>query len=82
MGASRAPTMVMAYLIARRQISLLDAYLYIQSLRSIVQPNPHFLYQLAELEVFSFDSNILLPPLLTKNLLIDSTKTRIIRYLS
>lgn len=51
MGASRAPTMVMAYLIARRKISLLDSYRYIQSLRSVVQPNAHFLFQLAQLEV-------------------------------
>lgn len=53
MGASRAPTMVMAYFIARRQISLLDSYRYIQALRSVVQPNAHFLFQLAQLEVWN-----------------------------
>jgi protein-tyrosine phosphatase len=50
-GASRAPAMVMAYLISVRKISLIDAYEYMQSVRILVQPNKHFLYQLAELEV-------------------------------
>lgn len=51
MGASRAPTMVMAYLIAKRKISLLDSLRYLQALRSVIQPNAHFLFQLAQLEV-------------------------------
>ena len=50
-GASRAPTMVMAYLIDVRKISLLDAYELLHVLRPMINPNTHFLFQLAQLEV-------------------------------
>lgn len=43
--------MIMAYMIAVRKISLLDAYNYMQAIRPSISPNKHFLYQLAELEV-------------------------------
>ena len=52
-GASRAPTMVMAYFIQVRKIALLDIFKYLQSIRTVVEPNKHFLFQLAELEVNS-----------------------------
>jgi predicted protein tyrosine phosphatase len=50
-GASRAPTMAMAYFIQVRKIALLDIFKYLQAIRTVVQPNHHFLFQLAELEV-------------------------------
>ena len=50
-GASRAPTMVMAYLIRSKNISLWDAFSFIQARRVLAFPNPHFLFQLAEYEV-------------------------------
>lgn len=50
-GASRAPTMVMAYLVMMKNITLWDAFNFIRARRSIVFPNSHFLYQLALYEV-------------------------------
>jgi protein-tyrosine phosphatase len=50
-GISRAPTMVIAYLIAERKVSLRDAYAYVASRRPIIGINDHFLFQLAELEI-------------------------------
>lgn len=45
--------MVMAYFIQVRKIALLDIFKYLQSIRTVVEPNKHFLFQLAELEVNS-----------------------------
>merc|ERR1712216_79542 len=42
MGCSRAATIVIAYLIAERQMSLRDAYLHVQACRPIIEPNPGF----------------------------------------
>lgn len=50
-GASRAPLMVLAYLVKVRKLSLFDAFYYLQCLRPAVCPNRHFLFQLAELEI-------------------------------
>lgn len=50
-GASRAPTAVLAFLIYHRDVTLVDAYKYVQALRPVVKPNTHFLFQLAMLEV-------------------------------
>eukprot|EP00602_Paraphysomonas_sp_CaronLab_P005556 CAMPEP_0185023836 /NCGR_PEP_ID=MMETSP1103-20130426/6459_1 /TAXON_ID=36769 /ORGANISM="Paraphysomonas bandaiensis, Strain Caron Lab Isolate" /LENGTH=360 /DNA_ID=CAMNT_0027556599 /DNA_START=141 /DNA_END=1220 /DNA_ORIENTATION=+ len=50
-GSSRAPTLILAYFVAVRKISLLDAYVYLQAVRTSVSPNPHFLFQLGRLEV-------------------------------
>mmetsp|Transcript_80800 Transcript_80800/g.158644 ORF Transcript_80800/g.158644 Transcript_80800/m.158644 type:complete len:428 (+) Transcript_80800:159-1442(+) len=49
-GASRAPTAVLAYLIYVRGIPLVDAYNYIMVLRPLVMPNQHFLFELAKFE--------------------------------
>jgi protein-tyrosine phosphatase len=51
-GASRAPTAVMAYLVYARGIPLVDAFQYLVVLRPLVIPNQHFLFELAKLEVF------------------------------
>jgi len=50
-GASRAPAMVAAYLVANRKISLIDTYEYLRAVRPIVAMNTHFLYHLAVLEM-------------------------------
>lgn len=50
-GSSRAPSMVMAYLLYAKKIPLVDAYNYITAIRPLVAPNSHFLFQLAMLEV-------------------------------
>ncbi len=50
-GASRAPTMVLAYLITYKDVCLADAYNFIKSLRPFININSHFLFQLAQLEI-------------------------------
>ena len=50
-GASRAPSAVMAYLVAARMIPLVDAFEYVRALRPLTSPNNRFLLQLALLEV-------------------------------
>ena len=50
-GASRAPTAVMAFLIAEKGISLADAFNYMRARRVQVRPNRKFLYNLAQLEI-------------------------------
>lgn len=50
-GVSRAPTMVMSYMLQSKRISLGDAYEYVVACRPKVYPNEGFLYQLAKLEV-------------------------------
>lgn len=50
-GASRAPSAVLSYLLIAKKLPLLDAYNYITYVRSVVQPNQGFLFQLAMLEV-------------------------------
>jgi protein-tyrosine phosphatase len=49
-GASRAPTMVMAYLITDYDITLNDAFRYICARRIKVKPNKRFMYELAMYE--------------------------------
>ena len=49
-GASRAPTIVLAYLVYVKKIPLVDAYKYLCAVRPVVMPNKHFLFQLAMLE--------------------------------
>jgi protein-tyrosine phosphatase len=49
-GASRAPTMVIAFLIVVLNVKLVDAYNYIMARRPLVMINDHFLAQLAKLE--------------------------------
>jgi hypothetical protein len=55
-GASRAPTAVISYLLAKKRVTLEDAYNYVCRIRSVVFPNKRFLFQLAMLEVKLFES--------------------------
>lgn len=58
-GVSRAPTMVMAWLIRKKQITLWDAYNYVMARRSLVYPNNNFRYQLALYEMkLGFGSSV------------------------
>ena len=50
-GASRAPSAVMAYLVYARGVTLADAYNYLLTLRPLIMPNQHFLCELAKFEV-------------------------------
>lgn len=50
-GVSRAPTMVIQYLVKAKRIPLGDAFNYIVACRPSVSPNHGFLFQLAQLEV-------------------------------
>lgn len=56
-GASRAPTAVIAYLLAKKRVTLEDAYNYVCRMRSVVYPNKRFLFQLSMLEVKMFESS-------------------------
>jgi hypothetical protein len=56
-GASRAPTAVLAYLVAKKPITLDDAFAYVTRMRSVVSPNKRFLFQLAMLEVRLYESS-------------------------
>jgi hypothetical protein len=50
-GASRAPTAVIAYLIAKKGLTLSDAFSYVRARRVQARPNRTFLFNLAELEL-------------------------------
>lgn len=50
-GVSRAPTMIIAYLVKYREVCLIDAFDFLSSLRPVALPNRHFLFQLAEWEI-------------------------------
>jgi protein-tyrosine phosphatase len=50
-GASRAPSLVMAFLVRSKNITLWDAFAYVQARRPIAFPNSHFLFQLTQYEV-------------------------------
>ncbi len=50
-GASRAPSIVLAFLVFAKKLPLVDAYNYLTAIRPLVAPNKHFLFQLAMLEV-------------------------------
>lgn len=54
-GASRSATIVIAYLMRYKKMSLLDAHKLVKSERSIVQPNNGFWKQLIEYEKELFD---------------------------
>eukprot|EP00957_Ditylum_brightwellii_P156965 11946025-Ditylum_brightwellii.AAC.1 len=49
-GISRSATIVIAYLMCRRNMSLRDAFLHVKSLRENIGPNEHFMAVLAVLE--------------------------------
>ena len=50
-GVSRAPTMVISYLVRSKRISLGDAFNYVVACRPSVYPNDGFMFQLAMQEV-------------------------------
>jgi hypothetical protein len=50
-GASRAPSAVLSYLVYVKGVPLGDAYNLLMVLRPLVQPNQHFLFELANFEV-------------------------------
>jgi len=49
-GMSRAPTILLAFLITRRGLDLDTALHWLQSRRSVVDPNPGFIEQLGKLK--------------------------------
>ncbi|CAI2723406.1 unnamed protein product [Schistosoma spindalis] len=49
-GVSRSPALIIAYLMNYSSLSLLDAYQYVKSRRSVIAPNFAFMGQLYELE--------------------------------
>ncbi len=54
-GASRSPTIVIAYLIWRNKMTLNDAFNLVKEKRPIIQPNPGFLQQLKQFEILLKD---------------------------
>merc|ERR1711879_61556 len=49
-GISRSTSVTLAYLVAKRDYSLSDAFEYVRKCRSCVCPNPGFVKQLGEWE--------------------------------
>ncbi|CAK4084448.1 unnamed protein product [Aphanomyces euteiches] len=50
-GMSRSPTFILAYLVARENMSVLEALRYTRALRPVISPNVGFMRKLVELEV-------------------------------
>lgn len=51
MGMSRSATIVLAYLVGRANMSLMDAFEYIKQRRPVASPNPGFMLQLVDYEL-------------------------------
>ena len=58
-GVSRSPTIVIAYLMKHRHLTMLDAYEALKSRRPVISPNLNFMGQLLEWE------SLLKPPTIT-----------------
>ncbi|CAL1276220.1 unnamed protein product [Larinioides sclopetarius] len=56
-GVSRAPTIVLAYLMNRCKMTLKDAYSLVKSVRSCIRPNDGFMKVLEEYEKELYNSN-------------------------
>lgn len=50
MGVSRSASIVLAFLVKHRKMTLLQAYKHLRSCRRVVSPNPGFLKQLVQFE--------------------------------
>jgi dual specificity MAP kinase phosphatase len=61
-GVSRSPTIVIAYLMARSQKRLNDAFSFVKDRRPIVAPNLNFMGQLLEFEQNAIENSGLCPP--------------------
>jgi len=61
-GVSRSPTIVLAYLMARSQKSLTEAFNLVKELRPIIAPNLNFMGQLLEFEQLTVQRSGLCPP--------------------
>jgi len=61
-GVSRSPTIVLAYLMARSQSSLIEAFNLVKELRPIIAPNLNFMGQLLEFEQLTVQRSGLCPP--------------------
>ena len=53
-GVSRSTTLVLAYLMASKKMTLKEAYLLVKHIRQVVDPNPGFVAQLIEFEISLF----------------------------
>ena len=55
MGISRSATIVIAYLMNKRKMTLFDAYRYVLERRPVIRPNSSFMKQLKDYEKRLFD---------------------------
>ncbi|XP_013148807.1 PREDICTED: dual specificity protein phosphatase 1B-like, partial [Papilio polytes] len=56
-GVSRSATIVIAYLMAKYQLTFEEAYSYVRNRRRFINPNPGFISQLKEYERMNYDVN-------------------------
>ncbi|XP_062499495.1 dual specificity protein phosphatase 14-like [Corticium candelabrum] len=56
-GISRSSTLVLAYLMKHKEMTLLDAYRHVKSRRPFAQPKPNFWQQLMDFEKELFGKN-------------------------
>jgi len=61
-GVSRSPTIVIAYLMAKKQQNLSEAFSFVKDRRAIVAPNLNFMGQLLEFDQQSIQRSGLCPP--------------------
>ena len=54
-GISRSSTIILAFLIRKRRLSLENALIFIKTKRRIISPNSYFLEQLVKYDKFDYD---------------------------